>query len=115
MMHRIERCRIAIVQPEMGHKGITNFCRVARLAAEHGIEVIPHATIGAGIFLAASLQASAALPAVTCHEFQHSIFEPNRRLLAGDMDCANGAYAPPTGPGLGVEPSEEALGLLQPI
>ena len=115
MIHRIERCRIAIVQPEMGHKGITNFLRIGRLAATHGIEVIPHATIGAGIFLAASLHASATLPTLTCHEFQHSIFEPNRRLLTGGMDCRDGHYRLPDGPGLGVSPSDEALRLLQRI
>ncbi len=115
LSHRIGRCGIAIVQPEMGHTGITNFMRIGRLAGRHGLKVIPHATIGAGIFLAASLQASAALPAVTGHEFQHSVFEPNRRLIRGGMDCADGRYAPPGGPGLGVEPSGEALGLLQPV
>ena len=110
MLHRIGRC--AIVQPEMGHKGVTNFIRIGRLAEQHGVEVIPHAT---GIFLAASLQTSSVLPAVTAHEFQHSIFEPNRCLILGDMDCASGRYTPPSAPGLGVEPSEEALGLLQPL
>ena len=102
----------SIVQPEMGHKGITEFMRIGEYAHAHHIRIIPHATIGAGIFLAASLQASAALANVDCHEFQHSIFEPNRRLLAADMDCADGHYVLPTGPGLGVEPSEEALRLL---
>lgn len=115
MEHRVDRCRIAIVQPEMGHKGITNFTRIGKLAEARGIEVIPHATIGSGIFLAASLQASAALPAVTGHEFQHSIFEPNRRLLTGDMNCEAGRYTRPSGAGLGVTLSEEALSLLQPI
>ncbi|MGI9506545.1 MAG: mandelate racemase/muconate lactonizing enzyme family protein [Geminicoccaceae bacterium] len=115
MLHRIGRCAIAIVQPEMGHKGITNFMRIGRLAEQHGIEVIPHATISTGIFLAASLQASVVLPAVSAHEFQHSIFEPNRRLILGDMDCASGRYTPPSGPGLGVEPSEEALELMKPL
>lgn len=115
MRHRVERCRIAIVQPEMGHKGITNFMRIGALAAERDIRVIPHATIGAGIFLAASLQASSVLPTLAGHEFQHSIFEPNRRLLVGDMDCREGMYHLPTAPGLGVEPSTKALELLQPI
>nr|WP_306263920.1 mandelate racemase/muconate lactonizing enzyme family protein [Pararhizobium sp. IMCC3301] len=112
-LQRVGRCKIAIVQPEMGHKGITNFMRIGAIAAAHSIEIIPHATIGTGVFLAASLQASSALSAVTCHEFQHSIFEPNRRLLAGDMDCEKGAYTLPTGNGLGVELSSEALELLQ--
>jgi len=114
-LNRIGRCQISIVQPEMGHKGITNFTRIARLAEQHGLNVMPHATIGTGIFLAASLQVSAALNAVTCHEFQHSIFEPNRDLWVGDMDCKDGYYTPPGGPGLGVKPSEKALGLLEPI
>ncbi|MBB6469823.1 galactonate dehydratase [Aminobacter lissarensis] len=113
MVPRVARQAVAIVQPEMGHKGITEFMRIGQYAQAHHVKVIPHATIGTGIFLAASLQASAALANVDCHEFQHSIFEPNRRLLAGDMDCVEGAYVLPTGPGLGVEPSREALGLLK--
>ena len=114
-LHRLARCRLSIVQPEMGHKGITNFLRIGDLAKRHEIEVIPHATIGAGIFLAASLQASSVLEQVTAHEFQHSIFELNRTLLKGTMDCRQGSYSLPDGPGLGVELSEEALGLLEPI
>ncbi|HTV69417.1 MAG TPA: mandelate racemase/muconate lactonizing enzyme family protein [Rhizobiaceae bacterium] len=113
MVPRVARRAVAIVQPEMGHKGITEFMRIGEYAHAHHIRIIPHATIGAGIFLVASLQASAALANVDCHEFQHSIFEPNRRLLVGDMDCANGHYVLPTGSGLGVEPSEEALRLLK--
>lgn len=115
MRLRIERARIAIVQPEMGHKGITSFLRIGALAAERGIDVIPHATIGAGIFLAGSLHAAATLPTLVAHEFQHSIFEPNRRLLVGDMDCREGQYHLPSGPGLGVRPSDDALRLLQRI
>ncbi|MGH6861715.1 MAG: mandelate racemase/muconate lactonizing enzyme family protein [Phyllobacterium sp.] len=113
MALRLECADISIVQPEMGHKGVTEFMRIGALAHAHHLEVIPHATIGAGIFLAASLHASFALPGVKTHEFQHSIFEPNRRLLKGDMDCAEGNYRLPTGAGLGVEPSEEAVSLLK--
>ena len=77
--------------------------------------MIPHATVGAGVFLAASLQASAAMRHVTAHEFQYTIFEPNRRLLLGDMDCSAGSYSLPTGLGIGVEPSPEAYELLVPM
>ena len=115
MLHRVERCRIGIVQPEMGHTGITSFTRIAKHAAARGIEVIPHATIGAGVFLSASLQASAALPGVVAHEYQQSVFEPNRRLIRGGMDCARGSYSLPAGPGIGVEPSEEAIRLLRKL
>lgn len=113
MVPRLAVARIDIVQPEMGHTGVTEFMRIGALAHAHHVDVIPHATIGAGIFLAASLQCSAALPGVTAHEYQHSIFEPNRRLLDGGMDCAAGAYALPEGPGLGATPSPEALRLMQ--
>lgn len=113
MMLRVPSTGVGIVQPEMGHTGITQFVRIGEYAHAHNIKIIPHATIGAGIFLAASLQASSVLANVACHEFQHSIFEPNRRLLTGDMDCAAGEYVLPSGAGLGVELSGEALALLR--
>jgi galactonate dehydratase len=110
---RLARRACAILQPEMGHKGITEFMRIATLAQVHHVEIIPHATIGIGIFLAASLHASAAAANVTCHEFQHSIVEPNARFLDGDILCAAGAYSVPSGTGLGVRPSAEALKRLE--
>lgn len=96
---------IAYVQPEMGHTGITQFLRIAHLAADHGIAVAPHATIGAGIFLAASLHASATLPHLWKHEWQHSVFERNLAVLDTDMGHDAAGYCLPTGPGLGVEPN----------
>lgn len=115
MLHRVEHCDIAIVQPEMGHTGITNFMRIGAIAQARNIDLIPHATIGTGIFLAASLCASAALKATTFHEFQHSVFEPNRVLLRSEMDCKEGAYTLPNGPGLGVELTPAAISLLRPL
>lgn len=115
LLPRVARRACGIVQPEMGHTGITEFMRMGQYATAHHLRIMPHATIGAGIFMAASLHASAALAAVECHEYQHSVFEPNRRLLDGDMDCRDGAYSLPTGAGLGVAPSAEALSLLQPF
>jgi galactonate dehydratase len=107
---RIDRQAVTILQPEMGHTGITEFMRIARYAEAHHLEIIPHATIGIGIFLAASLQAAAALRNVPFHEFQHSIFGPNLRFIDGDMRCEAGLYHVPTGNGLGVRPSAETLG-----
>ena len=95
---------LAFIQPEMGHTGVTQFRRIAALAADHGVAVAPHATIGTGLFLAASLHVAATLPHLWKHEWQHSVFDANRALLHGDMAYADGAYRLPTGPGLGVEP-----------
>lgn len=110
---RLSKRACAILQPEMGHKGVTEFMRIATLAQVHHVDIIPHATIGIGIFLAASLHASAAAANVTCHEFQHSIVEPNRRFLEGEIRCAAGAYSVTEGVGLGVRPSAEALKRLE--
>ena len=99
----------------MGHTGITEFMRIGRFAEDFGIEIIPHATIGSGIFLAASLQASSTLGDVTSHEFQHSVFEPFRHFTGDVMECTEGQYAIPTGTGICVEPSEVMRKAMTPI
>ncbi len=96
---------LAMLQPEMGHTGITQFRRIANVATEHGAAIAPHATIGTGLFLAASLQVSATLRSLWKHEWQHSVFERNLRLLDSDMGYADGAYLLPTAPGLGAAPN----------
>ena len=64
----------------------------------------PNATIGAGIFLATSPQASAALRNRVSHGFQHSVFA--FKSFTGDaLNCQNGVYQIPKMPGIGVEPS----------
>jgi galactonate dehydratase len=103
--NRLASAPIAFVQPEMGHTGVTQFRRIARLAAERGIGVAPHATIGTGIFLAASLHVSATLPNLWKHEWQHSVFDRNLAFLDSDMRYAAEAYALPSGPGLGAAPN----------
>ncbi len=106
---RIDRGACHIVQPEMGHTGITQFKRIAEYAHQHELEIIPHATIGSGIFLAASLQASAALKGVTSHEFQHSIFGPFRHFTNDALNCERGKFDLTQSPGIGVEPSGTML------
>jgi len=98
------RC-ISIVQPEVAHTGLSQFVAIGKLAAEQGIRVMPHATIGVGIFQAASLHGSARFAAEPLHEFQHSIFDANIRLIATTMRCVDGFLELPRGMGLGVEPS----------
>ena len=109
---RREAC--AIVQPEMGHTGVTQFTRIARAAAADGKRLMPHATIGLGLFAAASLRAGLALGA-ECHEFQHSIYPVNAALLDGASPCERGAFRVPDAPGLGVVPNADGLAYLTPI
>jgi len=104
---RMERRAMSIIQPEIGHTGISQFMQIARMANAFHVKVIPHASIGIGIFQAASLHATAALPNCPMHEYQHSVFDRNLRYVNTDMRCERGAFAVPTGPGLGVEPNDD--------
>jgi len=103
--NRLAAGPLGYIQPEMGHTGITQFLRIARLAAAKRVAVAPHATVGTGIFLAASLHASATIPGLWKHEWQHSVFERNLALLDTDMGHGDTGYVVPTGPGLGVTPN----------
>lgn len=102
--NRLAAGPLAYIQPEMGHTGITQFRRIAALASAHGARIAPHATIGAGIFLGASLQVSATLPNLWKHEWQHSIFARSMALLEGAIGYNDNGYVLPQGAGLGVTP-----------
>jgi len=107
---RLEARAMGIIQPEIGHTGISEFIAIGRMAQAFHLKIIPHASISVGLFMAASLQATSALQQVPYHEYQHSIFDKNLVHVTGDMACANGHYTVPTGPGLGVEPAESLFG-----
>jgi galactonate dehydratase len=102
------RC-MSIIQPEIAHMGITAMWHVCQMAQAFHCRVLPHASIGIGVFQAASLQVTAALNNVPYHEYQHSIFDKNLRYVTGDMTCAAGYFHVPSGPGLGVEPRPEVF------
>lgn len=106
---RFERRCMSIIQPEMGHTGVTEFLHIGRMAHAFHVDTIPHAAIGIGIFMAASLHATAALKRVPYHEYQHSVFDKNLRFVIGDMACGAGHYTVPTGAGLGVEPHPDVF------
>ena len=103
---RLERRSMSIIQPEMGHTGISQFMQIARMANAFHVKVIPHASIGIGIFQAASLHATAALPNCPMHEYQHSVFDRNLQYVKTTMRCERGQFFLPEGPGLGIEPHE---------
>ena len=102
---RFERRCMSIIQPEMGHTGVSEFLHIGRMAHAFHVDTIPHASIGIGVFMAASLHATASLKRVPYHEYQHSIFDKNLPYVTGDMGCSAGFYTIPSGPGHGVEPA----------
>jgi L-alanine-DL-glutamate epimerase-like enolase superfamily enzyme len=103
---RLQKRACSILQPEMGHTGITQFVRIAQLAQAFHCRVIPHASIGVGIFQAASLHAYATLVQAPYHEYQHSIFDRNLQFVETTMSCSHGFFHVPEGPGLGINPAE---------
>ena len=103
---RLERRSMSIIQPEMGHIGLSQFMQIARMANAFHMKFIPHASIGIGIFQAASLHAAAALPNCPMHEYQHSVFDRNLQYVKTTMRCEAGTFVLPEGPGLGIEPAE---------
>ena len=101
---RFEARAMGIIQPEMGHTGVTEFMQICDMARAFHVSVAPHASISCGIFMAASLHAASTLQGLTLHEYQHSIFDRNLEFTTGGMACGAGFYTVPSGPGLGVEP-----------
>lgn len=86
--------------------GVSEFLRVADLAARTGVGLLPHSPyFGPGYF--ASLQLAAARPEVL--ELEYHFVEPDAWLAAPGTPDANGALPVPDGPGLGFEPDEAVL------
>ena len=110
---RVECRAMSIVQPEMGHTGITEFAGIGRMAQAAHMRVIPHASISVGLFMAASLQVASALKDVPYHEYQHSIFDRNLEFTGTDMSCVAGKYVVPTGVGIGAEPKDEVFAFVR--
>jgi len=106
---RLEARAASILQPEMGHTGLTQFMQICRMAEAFHCSIVPHASIGIGVFMAASLHATASLSRAPMHEYQHSIFDRNLKFVTGDMSCTRGTYRVPSGPGHGVTPTDEVF------
>lgn len=101
---RLKTGAVAVVQPEMGRTGITQFMRICQLAEVHHARIAPHATIGFGVFMAASLQASAAVESLSFHEVQNQFFPRYLPHFATAMKCEAGYYTLPMEPGMGIAP-----------
>ena len=104
----LHRC-MNIIQPEMGRMGVTQFWNVCQMARAFHTLVMPHGSIGIGVFLSASLHASAACSQFVMHEYQHSIVDKNLQYITGGLKCQEGYFHLPEGCGIGVDVKEETL------
>lgn len=110
---RFQNSCMHIIQPEMGRTGITSFWNIGQMALANNCKIMPHASIGIGIFQAASLHVSMALQNIEYHEYQHSVFDKNLIFVKTTMSCNKGYFTVPGEPGLGIEPAAEVFNYIK--
>lgn len=109
----MDRGHIGVVQPDIGRVGgLTEAKRVADMARERGLPVVPHLW-NTGISIAAAVHFAIATPHCAFIEFLPSeLSESSLRkdLLTVEHHLVDGVIPVPTRPGLGVELNRDALG-----
>ncbi len=108
----IERGAFDIVQPDCSKVGgLSEARRIGWLAAEHGIQTVPHGWNNA-VGLAADLALVAALPVANWVEYLTPMPLIDELLVEPFRLDADGLLPIPTGPGLGIELDPDSLGRL---
>jgi L-alanine-DL-glutamate epimerase-like enolase superfamily enzyme len=99
----VERGGVRVLQPDIARcGGFTVARQIGALAAEHGVEVVPHC-FSTGVLVAASLHFASTLAAPTFSEYSVADSPLAGGLLREPFALREGHLAVPTGPGLGVE------------
>ena len=105
----IDRKAVHFLQPDVGRVGITDYMRIAELAAAHHLHSGPHLSAHLSIGFMASVHLAIAVPGTQYFEYQ-PVAEQNAALFSEkDSHVENGWLTKPAAPGLGVEISEKAL------
>lgn len=94
---------VGVYQPDIGRCGITEGLRLAALAADHGINAVPHISIAFGPQVAAAIHFAAAVANCSLTEYNPQVLEMANRFLAAPLRMSGARYQVPTGPGLGIE------------
>ncbi len=94
---------IGFVQPDLGRCGITESLRIAAVAGEAGVPVVPHLSIAMGPQIAAAIHFAAAIPNCQLLEYNPNVLEMANRFLSEPIECRAGRYSVPQRPGLGCE------------
>ncbi|MFM8349934.1 MAG: mandelate racemase/muconate lactonizing enzyme family protein [Actinomycetales bacterium] len=93
-------------QPDVSRcGGITEIMRIAELADEHGVWLVPHAW-KSGILKAASLHVNAVIAGERLQEWSIAENPLQQRLVSTPLPIVDGQAAVPTQPGLGVRVDE---------
>lgn len=109
----IRRRWAGVLQPDAATcGGLSEAMRIAAMAGEAGVRVVPHTASGP-VALAANLHLAAAAPAVDLLEYPYPLAECLAAVAPGCPlgldEVSGGALSPPPGPGLGVEIDLDAV------
>jgi galactonate dehydratase len=94
---------VGVLQPDLGRCGITEGRRMASLAANHSVPVVPHISIALGPQIAAALHFGAAMENCALAEYNPQVLSVANRFLVEPLRMEGSCYAMPEGPGLGIE------------
>ncbi len=92
---------LRVYQPDLGRTGLTEGRRLAALAREWNVPVVPHVSIAFGPQLAAAVHFSAAFCDLT--EYNPSVLAMANQYLQHPIQLNGTSYVVPQAPGLGVQ------------
>lgn len=105
----IKESHIDIIQPDISRcGGLTEVRKIATLAADHNVMLVPHA-FKTGILVAASIQMIAAMPETPFLEFSVTESAIRKELLVKPFIQKDGFVDVPQLPGLGIELNPEVI------
>ena len=100
---------LRFVQPDLGRSGITEGMRIAALARQHGVAVVPHVSIAFGPQIAAAIHFAAAVANCALCEYNPRVLETANRFLRDPLRLEGASYIVPETSGLGVDLDESVL------
>jgi L-alanine-DL-glutamate epimerase-like enolase superfamily enzyme len=105
----INESRVDVIQPDISRcGGLTEAKKIAVMAADNNIQLVPHA-FKTGILVAASIQFIAAIPNVPFLEFSVTESAIRKELLVKPFVQKGGFIDVPATPGLGIELNTEVI------
>jgi L-alanine-DL-glutamate epimerase-like enolase superfamily enzyme len=105
----ISESHIDIIQPDISRcGGLTEAKKIASMAADNNITMVPHA-FKTGILVAASIHLIAALPQIPFLEFSVTESAIRKELLVKPFVQKDGFVEVPAAPGLGIELNPDVI------
>lgn len=94
---------LGVVQPDLGRCGLTEGLRIAKMARNNGMEIVPHVSIACGPQIAAAIHFARLCENCNLLEYNPRVFEIANRFLREPLRMDGANYVVPEGAGLGIE------------